>query len=117
MLTVNAAVAATAAEAGRLALPQLLSMLALRTGQPLTAQRLVEAAEQVDLPGPHRDLVEAMRGRWVIGDAATARSEIAALASRFGVDEVMVHPVAGAFAGTDPAGSPAREETLRLLAA
>ena len=39
------------------------------------------------------------------------------MASRFDVDEVMVHPVAGAFAGTDPAGSPAREETLRLLAA
>jgi len=116
LLTVNAAVAATCAEADRLALPQLLSMLALRTGQPLTAQRLVEDAEQVDLPGPHRDLVEAMRGRWVIGDAATARSEIAALASRFDVDEVMVHPVAGAFAGTDSAGSPAREETLRLLA-
>ncbi|MGZ5400116.1 MAG: LLM class flavin-dependent oxidoreductase [Nocardioides sp.] len=116
LLTVNAAVAATGAEADRLALPQLLSMLALRTGQPLAAQLLVEDAEQVDLPGPHGDLVEAMRGRWVIGDALTARREIAELASQFGVDEVMVHPVAGAFVGTDPAGSPAREDTLRLLA-
>jgi hypothetical protein len=32
------------------------------------------------------------------------------------VDEVMVHPVAGAHVGTDPDRSPAREETLRLLA-
>jgi hypothetical protein len=31
------------------------------------------------------------------------------------VDEVMVHPVAGAAAGTDVRTSPAREETLRLL--
>ena len=28
----------------------------------------------------------------------------------------MVHPVAGAHAGTTPAAAPAREETLRLLA-
>ena len=57
-----------------------------------------------------------MRGRWVIGDGATARREIAALASRFDVDEVMVHPVAGAHTGTPADRALAREETLRLLA-
>jgi luciferase family oxidoreductase group 1 len=117
LLTVNASVAATAEEAERLALPQLLSMLALRTGQPLTAQRLVETAEAEDLPGPHRDVVDAMRERWVIGAPDDARARIAELAARFDVDEVMVHPVAGATAGTDPASTPGREETLRLLAA
>lgn len=116
LLTVNAAVAATQREADRLALPQLLSMLALRTGQPLAALMSVEEAEQVDLPGPHHDLVESMRGRWVIGEADDARARVTALADQFGVDEVMVHPVAGAFADTDPTRSPAREETLRLLA-
>ncbi len=116
LLTVNVAVAASAEEAERLALPQLLSMLALRTGQPLAAQQLVEAAEKVDLPGPHRDVVDAMRERWVIGDAAQARARVAELASRFEVDEVMVHPVAGAPVGADPARSQAREDTLRLLA-
>ena len=39
-----------------------------------------------------------------------------ALAERFGVDEVMVHPVASAHRGTDPATAPARETTLELLA-
>ena len=39
-----------------------------------------------------------------------------ALAETYAVDEVMVHPVAGAFAGTPADRSPAREETLRLLA-
>ena len=53
---------------------------------------------------------------WVIGDPATARAEIDELAASYGVDEVMVHPVAGAFTGTDPDRSPAREGTLRLLA-
>ena len=41
---------------------------------------------------------------------------MAELAATYGVDEVMVHPVAAAHEGTEPAASPAREETLRLLA-
>ena len=115
-LTVNAVVAPTSEEADRLALPQLLAMLALRTGQPLTAQQLVEEAEKVELPESHRDLVEAMRSRWVIGSPEEARARIDELATAYDVDEVMVHPVAGAHVGTEPATSPAREETLRLLA-
>ena len=115
-LTVNASVAATTEEAERLALPQLLSMLALRTGAPLTALRLVEEAEKVEVPPQHAGLLDAMRSRWVIGDAATARARIAALATEYAVDEVMVHPVAGAHEGSDRRSSPGREETLRLLA-
>jgi len=115
-LTVNAVVAPTPEEAERLARPQLLSMLALRTGQPLAAQVLVEEAEKVELPEAHRDIVDAMRSRWVIGAPEQARARIADLAATYDVDEVMVHPVAGAYVGTEPAGSPAREETLRLLA-
>jgi hypothetical protein len=41
---------------------------------------------------------------------------VGALAERFGVDEVMVHPVASARRGTDPATAPARVATLELLA-
>jgi luciferase family oxidoreductase group 1 len=115
-LTVNAAVAATDEEAGRLALPQLQAMLALRTGGELAPQRLVEEAEKVELPPAHAELVEAMAARWVIGSPERARTRILELASTYGVDEVMVHPVAGAYAGTEPGRAPAREETLRLLA-
>ena len=115
-LTLNAVVAPTSEEAHRLALPQLLAMLALRTGQPLTAQQLVEEAEKVELPDAHRDVVEAMRSRWVIGSPEEARARIEELAASYGVDEVMVHPVAGAYVGAEPGTSPAREETLRLLA-
>lgn len=117
-LTVNAAVADTAEEAHRLALPQLLQMVALRTGQPLTALRTVEEAEQIvaaGLPEGHAGLVEAMRERWVIGDASGAQAEIERLAASYGVDEVMVNPVAGAVAGTAATASPARERTLELL--
>jgi len=115
-LTVNASVAETAEEAQRLALPQLLQMVALRTGQPLTAQRTVEEAERDGIPEAHRGLVHAMAARWVIGGPEQARARLAELAASYGVDEVMVHPVAGALADTHATASPAREETLRLLA-
>jgi luciferase family oxidoreductase group 1 len=117
-LTVNAAVAPTADEAERLALPQLLQMVALRTGQPLTAQCTVEEAEKVvadGLPPAHEELIAAMRQRWVIGDPDAARAELERLTAAYDVDEVMVNPIAGATIGTDPATSPAREQTLRLL--
>jgi luciferase family oxidoreductase group 1 len=114
-LTVNAVVAETAEEAERRALPNLLMMVALRTGSPLGPQLLVEEAEKVDVPDAHRPLIEAMRSRWVVGDPASARAQLEELAATYAVDEVMVHPVAAAHEGTDPARSPAREETLRLL--
>lgn len=115
-LTVNAAVAATAEQARRLALPQVQQMVALRTGAPLTAQRLVEEAEAIPVAEANQGMVEAMLRRWVVDEPTAARRRVEELATEFGVDEVMVHPVAGAFAGTDAACSPAREETLRLLA-
>jgi len=92
-------------------------MVALRTGAPLGPQLLVEEAEKVELPDAHRPLVEAMRSRWVVGDPDSALAQLESLAATYDVDEVMVHPVAAAHVGTDPASSPAREETLRLLAA
>ena len=115
-LTVNAAVAATTEEAERLALPQLQAMIALRTGAPLLPQRLVEEAEADPVPDAHLPLLHAMKRRWVIGDPSTAAARIRELAAEFAVDEVMVHPVPGALSGTAAAASPAREETLRLLA-
>jgi luciferase family oxidoreductase group 1 len=115
-LTVNVSVAETDEEARRLALPQLQAMLTLRTGGDLKPQRLVEEAEKVELPPAHLDLMDAMAQRWVIGSPTSARARIEELAASYGVDEVMVHPVAGAYTGTDPDRSPGREETLRLLA-
>jgi luciferase family oxidoreductase group 1 len=115
-LTVNACVADTAEEAERLARPYLLAMVALRTGQAMHAQSSVEKAEAVDLPPAHQQVYDAMRARWVVGDPATARAEVDALAATFGVDEVMVHPVAGEHDGADVARSSGRARTLELLA-
>jgi luciferase family oxidoreductase group 1 len=116
-LTVNAAVAEDADEAERLVLPQLQAMVALRTSGRLDYQRLVEEAEKDPLPDAHRGLVDEMRSRWVVGTPATATAQLRDLARTYDVDEVMVHPVAGAFVGTPPDAAPAREATVRLLAA
>ena len=116
-LTVNAVVAETDEEARRLALPHMQAMISLRTGTPLLPQRLVEEAEALELPAQHRSLGEVMVGRWIVGSVKTARARLDELATTYGVDEVMVHPVAGAWAGTDAVTSPNRESTLRLLAA
>lgn len=115
-LTVNASVAATASEALAQALPNLQNMARLRTGAPLTALDLVEDALAAELPPQQQALVDAGTSRPVIGDPATAAAQVRELAEHFDVDEVMLHPVGSARRGTDPRTSPAREETLELLA-
>ena len=117
-LTANVVVAATDEEAERLARPQLLAMLALRTGAELGPQHLVEEAEAVVVPAEHADAVrrDAAAAGWSASADEVAGAGRGAGRRRSRVDEVMVHPVAGAYTGTDPDSSPTREESLRLLA-
>ena len=115
-LTVNVVVAPTQAEAEALVLPNLQMMASLRTGQPLRALDLVEDAQANELPPQVQAMVEAVFGRAVVGTPESAAAQVRELAERFGVDEVMVNPVASAFRGTDPRTAPAREQTLELLA-
>jgi luciferase family oxidoreductase group 1 len=115
-LTVNAAVAETRDEAIELMLPNLQMMARLRTGQPLGPLQLVEDARLTELTGQQQRIVESGLERAVVGSPAEAAEQLRALAKRFDVDEVMVHPVASARRGTDPAAAPARVATLELLA-
>lgn len=115
-LTVNASVAPTTEEALAMALPNLQNMARLRTGQPLTAIDLVEDAEAAVLAPQQQAMVDAGTTRPVLGDPATAARQVRELAEQFDVDEVMLHPVGSARRGADPRRSPAREETLELLA-
>ncbi|MGB8391000.1 LLM class flavin-dependent oxidoreductase [Mycobacterium sp.] len=117
-LTVNAAVAETRNEATVLMVPNLQMMARLRTGQPLGPVPLVEEAEaaQAGLTKQQQRIVESGLRRAVLGTPAQAAEQLRALAERFGVDEVMVNPVASARRGTDPATAPARVATLELLA-
>src|SRR5262245_22378989 len=105
-LTVNAAVAETRDEATDLMLPNLQMMARLRTGQPLGPVPLVEEAEVAQLTEQQQHIVESGLERAVLGTPEEAAEQVRALAERFGVDEVMVHPVASAHLGTDPATAP-----------
>jgi luciferase family oxidoreductase group 1 len=115
-LTVNVVVADTQEKAERLVRPQLLAMVALRTGGELRPQLTVEEAETTLLAESHQTLAAQMRAKWVVGTPESAAAEIADLARTYEVDEVMMNPVAGS-SGLDPADRVlAREDTVRLLA-
>jgi alkanesulfonate monooxygenase SsuD/methylene tetrahydromethanopterin reductase-like flavin-dependent oxidoreductase (luciferase family) len=88
----------------------------LRTGQPLGPLDLVEDAEQQELSPQALQVVDGALRRAVVGTATEAAEQVRALADEFGVDEVMVNPVASAHRGTVPATAPARDTTLELLA-
>ena len=115
-LTVNAAVAETRDEATALILPNLQMMARLRTGQPLGPLPLVEEAQAAQVSPAEQHVVDSALERAVVGSPSEAAEQLRALAQRFDVDEVMVHPVASARRGTDPASAPARVATLELLA-
>jgi luciferase family oxidoreductase group 1 len=115
-LTVNAVVAETRDEAMALLLPNLQMMGRLRTGQPLGALDLVEDAAEVTMTPQAERVAEGALRRAVVGTPTEAAEQVRALADEFGVDEVMVNPVASAYRGTDPASAPARDKTLELLA-
>jgi luciferase family oxidoreductase group 1 len=116
LLTVNASVAATADEAYRRALPQLITMARLRTGGALLPQLTVEEAEATVLTPMEEQSVQEQSRVWLIGTAEEVEGRIRALTERYGVDEVMISPVGGSSVSDGPRETPARVEALELLA-
>jgi len=115
-LTVNAVLAETKEQAWSLALPQLITMARLRAGGRLGPQLTIEQAAAEKLSATEADLVDDQARRWIIGTVDTAETELAALATKYNVAEVMVSPGASASDSDDPRRSPAKERTLELLA-
>ena len=116
-LTVNAVVAETAEEAERRALPNLLMMVALRTGAPLAPQLLVEEAEKVEAarraPPAGRGDALALGGRRPGRRRAPSSPSSPRRTAWTRSWSTRWRPPTWA---PTPARSPAREETLRLLA-
>lgn len=119
-VTINAVAAATAEEAEARALPQLRMMVRLRTGKPLTPLETVEQAQAAiadERDGNAESIMAAARSRWVVGSGSEVQTQVAEFAARYGVDEVMISPVAGAFEREPMDAAPGRLQTLELLAA
>lgn len=115
-LTVNVVAAPTAEEAEARALPQLRMMARLRLNQPLTALETVEEAVSAETDAATDQVIEAARSRWFVGTGATVAAELRAFAERYGVDEVMLSPVAGSY-DAEPKDTPSgRSQTLELIA-
>jgi luciferase family oxidoreductase group 1 len=115
-LTANVIAADTAEEAEERALPQLRMMARLRTNRPLVPLETVEQAKADPWDGLSQSIMDAARSKWFVGTGETVREELAAFAERWGVDEVMISPVSGAYDGEPLDTAPGRVRALELLA-
>lgn len=115
-LTVNAVIADTAEDAQALAQPQLQQMARLRSGLPFGPQLTVEEAAVAEVTPAMQQIMDRMSERWIVDAPGPAATRIRALASEFGVDEVMVSPGAAAHTADDTVSAPGRMRTLELLA-
>jgi alkanesulfonate monooxygenase SsuD/methylene tetrahydromethanopterin reductase-like flavin-dependent oxidoreductase (luciferase family) len=118
-LTVNVVAAPTAEEAEERAIPQLRMMARLRSNMPLVPLETVEAslAGASDFDGLAQSIMTASRAKWFVGTGADVASELSAFAARYGVEEVMISPIAGAYENEPMDASPGRVQTIELLAA
>ena len=116
-LTVNAVAAPTPEEAEARALPQLRMMARLRLNQPLAALETVEQAAAALTDAATDEVVQAARSRWFVGTGESVAAEVRGFAERYGVDEVMLSPVAGAYDAEANDAPTGRAQTLELVAA
>ncbi|MGE3812788.1 MAG: MsnO8 family LLM class oxidoreductase [Candidatus Nanopelagicales bacterium] len=115
ILTANAVVAEAPEEAVERSRPHARAMARMRSGRPMRAAETVD--EVLAAPDPELDaFAETLSRGWLVGAPAPVAERIAALAAAHGVDEVMLSPVAGAYAAEPLDAAPGREATLRLLA-
>ncbi|MEB3020007.1 LLM class flavin-dependent oxidoreductase [[Mycobacterium] crassicus] len=116
LLTVNTVVAETRSEATALILPHLHLQARTAAGPPAGRLDLVDDAQRTTLTTDQGRVAQGELARALVGTPAEVLARLHELTSRFGVDEVMLNPVASAWRGTEPATAPGREATLRLLA-
>ena len=116
-LTVNVVAAPTAEEAEARALPQLRMMARLRLNQPLGPLESVEEAAAAATDAAMDQVIQGARSRWFVGTGETVARELRAFAETYGVDEVMLSPVAASYEAEPMSTSPGRAQTLELIAA
>ena len=116
-LTVNAVASPTAEEAEARALPQLRMMSRLRLNTPLIALETVEEALAAEPDAATDQVVAAARSRWFVGTGEQVAAEVREFATRWGVDEVMLSPVAGAYESEALDSASGRAQTLEQVAA
>lgn len=117
LVPVNVVVARDQDEVERRAVPHLVQMARLRTGATLSPQLTVQEAQRYEWSEAEMSVADSSRGNWFIGTPEVVADQLRAFAEQHQVDELMVSAVAGASEDDPLAESPARVETLQLLAA
>lgn len=115
-VSVNVAVAETAEEAWDLAEPHLHLMATFLSGGGMAPQRLVGEDVKSVLTPELREVLAPAVATWAVGDVDQVRRKLQATAEEFEVDEIMVHPIAGAYPQDAPDSWPARVRGFELLA-
>jgi luciferase family oxidoreductase group 1 len=116
-LTANVIASPTAEEAEARGLPQLRMMARLRSNMPLVPLETVEQAQANPLGGMAESLIAQNRSSWFVGTGEQVAADLTAFAATYGVDELMVSPIAGAYDAEPMDAAAGRAQTLELLAA
>jgi luciferase family oxidoreductase group 1 len=115
-LTANVVAAPTQHEAEERALPQLRVIARLRTGRPLIPLETVEQAQADPFDTATQTIMAQMRQKWFVGTGERVVGELADFARRFGIDEIMISPTAGAYDGEAMDRAEGRAQVLELIA-
>lgn len=115
-LSVNTCVAETTEEAWALAEPHLHMMGTFMTGGGMAPARLVGDDVASVLTDDLRQAISPTVGTWAVGSVAEVKAQLEETAEQFGVDEIMLHPIEGAYADDSADSWPAKLRGLELLA-
>ncbi|WP_156759181.1 LLM class flavin-dependent oxidoreductase [Microbacterium karelineae] len=115
-LTANVVVAPTRDEAEERALPQLRQFARLRSNKPMRKMETIDEVRGDPSDALEDSLIQQNRRRWFIGEPAQVADELRGFAEAHGVDEVMISAASGAYASEPLDETPARIQTLELLA-
>lgn len=115
-VTANVVAAATQDEAEALALPQLRQFARLRTNKPMRALETVDEASAAASDPLEQSMIDQNRARWFIGTGPDVAARLRDFAARHDIEEIMISPAAGSYASDPLDASPARAQTLELLA-
>ncbi len=118
ILTANVVAAPSTAEAEERALPHMRMNARMRQGLPLVPIETVEQsiADAASFAASEAQM-QAGRRSWFVGTGAEVAAGPTQFAARFGLDEVMVVPITGAYDAEAKDAAGARGVTLELIAA
>lgn len=118
-LTANVVAAPTEEEANERALPQMRIMVNARSNRPLGFNETVDEARagfEADKSPLSQQMIDTLRAQWFVGTGDSVATQIREFATRYGVDEVMIAPIAGSYNSEPLSEHPGATQTLEQIA-